>query len=440
MIATNLIAGALANKRASLTFGNNSVFAALNLYGNKEEDLNKVAGAIAASGMNDLILVKTKLLPFMETFTNLVKEKIAQSAAVNPYSQYRIIPRNIPEFVISLQVSGAIQPARTPSTLPVTVLSFPVPETPIKSLLTLVDPFMDKKLQMIVSQYTEEDLVGIWNKYLLNVSGGNNFINELSLYPVDNVDLVAVLYVLAIKLREERPAGVNIPEETFNLTMNYFVNELLNLLANAIKVMDTYTSVKRLVIRSENPFTLTVAGDVYKEFIAGGYESEVLLGMLTSVTSYDLENSTLADITAKADAYKSTWDKKVKLDKIAASYTEASKYKMFYSISLRELLENVPGDLTEFIKVSYADADKMLQAMLSGKESSFLMDVDFISKEVVGVILVPETNFYRFVNYMLEFSRINPSISGKDAASLASAEVIMDYLLQQVTVNDISRM
>jgi hypothetical protein len=82
----------------------------------------------------------------------------------------------------------------------------------------------------------------------------------------------------------------------------------------------------------------------------------------------------------------------------------------------------------------------MLQAMLSGKESSFLMDVDFISKEVVGVILVPETNFYRFVNYMLEFSRINPSISGKDAASLASAEVIMDYLLQQVTVNDISRM
>jgi hypothetical protein len=438
MVNTDVISSLLTSRGEVINFKSQSIFAAMSIYGNKEEDYATIANAIANAVTNELILIKTKLLPLTESFTNLAKEKAAMGMS-NSFAKYNIVDKRIPEYIKILKDENIIKKFRTPIMLPITALSFQIPAEPIKNILVDKDGFRNNSLQAIVGKYTEQQLIELWNKYLSNVSSSNTYISNLSTETSNDISDVAILYVIGTYLKDNKPNEINVSDSTYTDIMFSFTSEMLNYMGMGLYVYENYKSLGKLILRATDPFTLFVHGELYDMFLENGGTPDTLLGMLTSVDDFNTDVSILSNIEMNKDVYNKAWENKNKLDTIQASLANGSKYRIVYSLALRELFTSIPADLKEVVTVSFADADKLLSKYLERFNISDIINVDLICKEIVGLILVPETNFQKFTNYMMEYSKLNPSITAQEAASIASADMIVDYLLQQVTINGLTR-
>ena len=415
-----------------------SIFEAIEVPMSNDNVVGAITTAISGKMKNELMLIKGKLLPLLTDVEKHMNNKLSEHRDIPDTAKYSIIEFKTPTILNELIDNGTITSKRQPLSLPVSTLSIPTPDKNIiremfKHNLTSLDKYTDN----IVKLYTDEDLLKLWDKYLINISKSNTNIDTLGINTIGKLNDIIMLYIVVYNIKDNKPSNVNITIDAYTKHMNFLYLELLNYLAVGIENIALNKRLKKLVLSIRDEYTIVVDSDLYAQLLAEGYTAEAMLGMLLSgdVSTSDMLYD---NIKIKADKYIKLWDNKVKLSRMSNVTADIKKYKTLYDIVIRDVYDNIlPKDLKEIVVVDKETASIELANILANINASSLLDINHIANIIVANIMFPNTNFSTFTNYMIEYSKLDKTLSASQAASFASFELILDYLLQQVNVRGI---
>lgn len=436
-----VVAAALTKEGKILTFKPNSIFNALELSSYSEQELNPITAAIANTVSANVVLLRNKILPVLNDFTEAIKLKHAETAMIDPYSKYNIIEVSVPDVVGELVAADIMFPKRPIKELPIAAITIPTPKAEeirdyFKHPISSINIYM----KQIIDQYTDDDLITIWERYLSNVSKTNTAISSMSYSGELKINELLALYTVITQIRENKNSTVVVDTDTYTNVMTMFMHEVLNSIAIAVSNLELFKSSERVVINrgsnTEGGITVSVVKDLYNTFIGEGYSVDAIFGMcIVETDMYNVSIYTLSNLRTRASDYASEWNKRIKIDKIASMPAEFERLKTIYILSTKVLYEKIiPGDLTEFISSGERETTDRLMSYFKTIPGSALYDIDEMARFIIGDIVFAKTNFKQFTNAMFEYIKLNKSVTPNEAASFAVVDLVMNYLLEQVQV------
>lgn len=437
--AISLIAESLSAKNKIIKPKANSVFEFIDLYQSDDDKVQEVSRVIAEKLGNEIDLFKNKLLPLLKEIEKLTSEKLADSQQATDTSKYRVIEYDMPIVVSNLKQSGLITSDRTPKTLQEESLFIPVPDKlDLNKYLELDTAEASNSLAVITNKYKEEQLFSIWEKYLSNVSSRNNELNVLLTDAVNNIETLLILFTFVYNLNKEKPSNVDADDNKYFGIIKYFKDELANYIAIVEKVFENGRANGKLVVGiADDGYTIRVDEKLYQTFIDQGNSPEVLFGLACSENVLNKELWYFDKIVENKDGLLSIWDKKVKMELYAESIKNVQRHKAIYSILLPEYIKLVPEDLKDILNVNEEQARQKLDYKLATEKDSEIVDTFYMAREVVGYVLFENTGFHKFTHYMIEIEKLNPDFNSCEIANFATVQLLLEYLTEQLTVDNI---
>lgn len=422
----------ISSKNLIITSKPNSIFSLLEQTPN---ELGPIAKAISTKVSAELILIRTKLIPFMNELVEQIENKLAEFSEENELAKYKIVTVNYPVVIDELETLGKLPPQREPRTIGVTQLGIPTPDiSVIARYFKNQNASIDAYNMFLIDNYKPEGLAALWDKYLVSMSGSNTNIASLGLDTVDKVNDLILLLTALDNLTIEHM-------ETNNTPLLGIMQALRDEIANYLLIVKNSVlqnrSIERVIL-SVRDTVAYVDEDNYNKFLDSGKTSDVILGYILS-GKYDPLNSTLTALTNNAQDYVNAWRAKVNMSNYAETVKAYNKYKVLYELILRELFNpelKIPLDLQELVEVDYPKAHETLAKILKELSNTEMLDINMVARLMVGEVIFPNTNFASFSKNMIEYGKLNKDISPADAATYASIEFILDFLLQQVELGD----
>jgi len=430
-----LMAEELASNNKVIEFKDNSVFGIYDMPNYTHEDINTVSMKIGNGLVNDLVKIREQYRPIMKDYINIVKTKVSEMGEPDPASRYSIVELKLPMFIQEMKKQGQLPAKRASVEMPMSNLIIDLPIDDIMDLLKLPNTILNSYLQDIVVKYTKDEIKSIVDKYLLNVSNTNETIDMMNVRVNSNSDEVIMMFVIADNLLNNQPSSVRLSTGKYKSIMSVLVSELINTMSILDNNITTGAALKRLVLSIKDEYTIVVNGLLYEEFLKE-HSSEVILGMLVNGAS-GLNDTRMDNIVINKDKYQSAWDRKIKLDIVNASRNKNKSYRIAYELGLKELLKHIPDNLNDVLYTNINTYSDDVIKLLEDTDRSDITNVEKIAREVVGNILFPTTNFYKFTGYMMEYKQDNPSITPEEAATLAGIDMVVDYVLQQVNIKEL---
>lgn len=430
---TTIIAKQLASENKVISIKDNSILEELEL-NNSDEHISNISTRIAEKINNELILVKNKLKPMMDEFIKEVKDNIDKIALDSELSKYNIVVFDYPKVIEELSSSGEISSPRTVGTLPDGSASLPTP--PVESIReiflhtsasvnTYAKPILDKK--------SNEELVNLFNKYFNLISETNPAIQQLGVDSMFNYDELILVYMACNRIMDA--GGLNDQQLKMVSALH---SELSNHLSIVKQLFENSRAMHKIVL-SIKEGTVNVDNDTYKRYLDEGGIQEPLLGMGV-LNIQDSSLYTYESIISKKPEYIEAWYNKVKLSQYAQEESNIRRHRVAYDIVLIKFFEDgwLPNDLKDFVTIDYQTANKMFKDVLQEISRADELDVGYVVRELFGRVLFKDTNFKRFADGITEHVRINPDSTPADAATFASLEFILGYLLDQVKVDNVN--
>lgn len=425
-----LVAQELTNKNLFLNVYDQSIFKALD---QQQGDTNLICQQLANKINNELILVKNKLRPFMNDLAKDIEEVLNNTAVESEISQYAIETVDVPTLINELELLGLIGKAREPQNLGVSSVSIKIPaKEDIRKYFVHPNSAADVSIQQILTKYTDDELINLWDKYLTSVSSTNSNIKELGFNAPERISELLLLQTVISNLLKD---SVQDPKEA----------EMLQLLQNEVSNVLAIVKEKILAGRSSGMLVVKVDGtkakvdaELYNKFISEGNTPEVILGYIVKGDN-DVTAGMYNNVLAKKDEYLSLWNAKVQMASFQESNNNMKRYRTVYDIVLNNLYkEGLPKDLQELATPDYGSAKARLDQLLATYKPEEVVDYNLVARDIVGEVIFPDTNFSHFARSITSFSKLNPNITPQDAATSASLDFIIDFLLQQVYVGDIN--
>ena len=91
-----IIAKELASQNKIVTFNSGSIFESLSSAIATPEDLNAICKSISIKLVNEITLIKTKMIPFMNNVNLLIESKIKKYQPESEVTKYKIVEFDIP--------------------------------------------------------------------------------------------------------------------------------------------------------------------------------------------------------------------------------------------------------------------------------------------------------------------------------------------------------
>lgn len=433
------IADKLSSSGKCVMFEPNSVLNGIETFSNKET-LNTVVNQISNKLNYELVLIKNKLIPFMNDIANLCSEKISKMEDTTDISKYRINTVDIPELLKDLKLAGELGTKREPVKLGTEMISVHTP--PADEIRNYFIPKKSKfthHLENILATKTTDDLITIWEKYLLNISDSNYEFEKLFRYPLTSIDDILLLYSVVENIYDEKPRGCSARDDIYLTVIQIYYKEVKNLLSIVYDNILNNRNIGRLVYGFEDEYTVNVDKELYDKFLEEGGIPEALLGFCLEHNS-DLNNCFYSSIKEKQLEYINKWNNKVKLEGFNSLATSVNRYKSLYNIVLKVVYDAyIPKDLEEILVCDYYNANEKLNKLLDTLNNDNILDYNFVSRLIVGDIMFSNSNFSKFAETMLSYMDTNKTFTQQDAATFAAFDLIIEYLTKQVTLVDIQQ-
>lgn len=433
-----IIAKELAAKNKIVTFNQGSIFESLSSSIATPEDLNAVCKAISGKLVNEVTLIKTKMIPFMVNVVAVIDSKIKKYQPDSEAAKYKIEEFDIPAIVNELKNRNEVTLKRPVREYGIAVLSIPTPTENIKELFTQEHPILNSLGQQVVNKYSDEYLTNLWDKYLSNISKSNINLNKLPFNLLLSMDDLVLLYLLVVNLKDNKPSGVPSSDSVYKDIMNHFYLEILNYFAMALDTLETYRRLNRLVIDIKDKYTIVVDKKVLNEVVDSSFNVEILLGMLVR-GNLSASEMLYPNIVVNADKFRAEWNNLVKLDRMSLKQKESSMFGTLYHLVLKDVYEKmIPKDLEEFVVYDLVKATEVLEYKLSILPLSDITNTNYMAREIVAHMVFPTSNFHKFTDYMIEYSKLDDSLTQTEAAGFAVIDILLDYLTGQLTTKDIN--
>lgn len=438
-----IFANQLAGQNKVLRFKSNSVFSAIEAAQEDDEQIKEIVKTMATKVGNDITLIKTKFIPFMNELATAFKSKLKEFEVPSEISKYKLELFEFPAGINELKTLGEVGKRRDREGFYSKEIYVPLPETNILDFLIHKAASVNNVLADIVLKYTEESVGELWSKYISNPTETNIALINLTNRPLINITDLIILYLLSSNLKKERPANCNVAENLYLDTMTHFHNEICNFIAIAEDQYQNNVKIGQLVIGIEDTVALIEAGQ-YNKFLDLNMNPESILGLIVS-GKRDITSFMFGDIQGHATEYLEIWHNKVKLDSFNNIERDIKKHKIVYEIIIGELIEkHLPGDLVEYVTEQDGNIQDILltklKEMLSYTSDSDVVNPDLMARDICAHVIFPNTAFHTFTYTMLEYKKINPGLNQQDTASFAAVEIILNFLLDQVYVDDMNKL
>lgn len=427
--ALQLVAQELTNRNLFLNVYDQSIFKAID---QSNSDTNIICKQLANKINNELILVKNKLRPLMNDLAAEIEKTLSNTDIESEISKYSIETVDVPGLVNELELLGLIGKAREPRSIGVSSVSIKIPaKEDIKKYFVHTNSAANVSVAQLLSKYTDDDLINLWDKYLTSVSATNSNIKELGFNAQERVSELLLLQTVISNLIKDN-------DDTKEVEMLQLLQgEVANVLAIVKEKILASRAGGVLVIKVEDK-KAKVDAELYNKFISEGNTPEVILGYIVK-GQHDVGSSIYNNVIANKEEYLSLWNAKVQLAAFQESNNNMKRYKTVYDIVLGNLYkEGLPKDLQELATPDYGSAKARLDQLFTTYKPEEVLDYNLVARDIVGEVLFPETNFSHFARSITSFSKLNPNITAQDAATSASLDFIIDFLLQQVYVGDIN--
>ena len=424
-----LLADELAAKDKIVEPVNNSALALVN--GVDIESTNIVASKIANKIGNEVSLYRNSFLPVLKDYNNIIAKTINDKTPDNPLEKYEVISIKIPGIIKLLMEKDIIKKKASSYELPIASLIVPAPSENIKSYFKVTSIEEQLEVDALLGKYSDEQLTNLWEKYLSNVSGSNDNISSIVYNGLDNFEEISLLLILVGNLKNNIPEGISVKEDTYGSIMREFYNKLIEDISVLVKTYRDYVLMKRLVIKVDN-YVIKVVDDIYNVFLKDN-SVEVLLGMV--ITKIDgFASFMLNDIIANSDTYTNNWEKHVRLNTISMKMESKNIYRLAYTFGIDQLLKDIPESLNKYVVYVEEDIVSAVEKYVNRLDTEDLLEIPEVALYIIGKLVFPETNAYRFFSAMNKYKELDNKLTPKEAASLATLDMIVDYLLQQVRV------
>jgi len=422
-----LLATELANKGNVIDYKQNSI---LNL---AEGSIDEIVVRVASAVGNDVSYYKNSLVPFVKGYHDTVVSTVNSRLANIVLADYSISEIEIPVIIQSYMDRNVVGVSDTIVDLPVSMLSIPNPGVVgIKNILRSDNSLIESDTLELLSNFTDDQLMDVWDSFLLNVSKSNDSIAMLRIKAPKNINTVALLLVLVDKLKDATPEGIiGISSSEYKRIMTKFYFSLANTLSYIVKGVQHAVKSKRLV-NSVTDKVVYVYGSVYKEYLTKN-NVDALFGLAVDDDLSYLPNLYLDSIIINIEKYLTSWEKYIKLQKL--SVNEVSLYRNAYSMTIVKTLEDAPESVKkDIVELSIGNVENLISKYVKGLDLSELKDTKRISKDIMTDLVLTNKSFTKFVNSMQNYAVTMENAEPDEAASLATLDLILDYLLEQVTV------
>lgn len=385
---------------------------------------------------NELNNIRNNILPLIKEYGKFVNESIASRLNSNPLKDVNIYTVELP-LVIGEMISRNIINVNGDKTRRINDKSLVLTRpdvSKIKEYLTYGSGQMESLVRGFISNISDNELVRIWDTYLLNISSmNNNFITmgtkvNSGIYGLD----LFVMSILVKNLVKVVPETVRVPISTYNDAIVSLDAVLDNKVAMYIKAMEANTNIGKVILKGENLNEVIVIKDNYNKFLNNGGSPEAIYGaILDKVSSLDINN-----LTKDKDMYTNKWDTYLKNESIKAKLGTLEQHRIAYRLGVTELFNNfMDDDLKSTIPDEIVNnINEVTIAFLNSKKPEKLFDVNDIVEDFITEVLFGHTNAEEFIKYMKHYSRLNPNITAKEAATYASADLVTDYLLTMIEI------
>lgn len=420
----------LATNGKIIQFSHNSVFTAMKELNNG----NEMAGRIAGQLGNEIGQIRNIFLPVVKEFSAAVNKKLNDTKQPSALTKYQVVERRLPSILTELQNKKFIVAKRKPIQIPTSSLIIPCPTEDVAKQATFKNTVLDTMLEEILATFDNKALSKLWERFLGNVSGTNDNISMLPYRTLENLNETIILMAIVYNLKGEKPAGVRISDSNYKSTMNDFYNEIANNIASAIDKFDVTTKINKLVLGTKDEFTIVVNAEVYDKFIETN-TVETLLGLLLSGKANEVTN--LDAISAEAGKYTNLWETAVKREQIRESQQQVRRFKTAYVLVIPSIVAELSEAAKKFSECDEKTIAKETEDLLNSFDfNSSISNIDFVSRHIIGKLVFTNTNLFRFLNYMDEYGKVNPKITSDEAATMASLDIIIDYLSLQFEIKE----
>lgn len=431
--AMELLAKQLSDKGVILTLKNNSVFE----YANTVDNQRFIVGKIGDKILNEVSNIKNNYLPYYKKYVELVSDTLNSSMGSSDIAKYNIVQVSLSDAIKGFKNKGIIRDNMDLDKLPSSVYNFDIPEVAdIRAYFSYEkDAELNIRIEDLIASRSDDDLLAIWNRWLVNVNSSNGNYLLLSNRDVFNPDDILLAYCALDKLSDNKPSYIEDSDASYVTNLAIFKSWLLNYISLAIRFYNNDVEIGRLILkRSEDRYSLYVNSDLYTQFLNSNGNADALLGYLVS-TPMDTTNVILSDVLAKQDEYVKSFNYVVQADKLATAQNEIKRYKVAYSLAMSKLLKDeLPESILTDMGVEPSSILKGVDEILSVLSEEYIRNISKTAQILTSRLIFVKGMYSEFTDSMIAVSEENPDIDPKDAASYTCIKILINYLLDQIDV------
>ena len=432
-----LIGQEIANNGKAISFVNNSIFNVIEDTAGKTSHTKETANIEYVNRLSTLLsntvsYYKNKLLPFLLEYREEVNKITLNRLGQVVINDINIVQVSISSLVTELMDKEIVGQSSSLVELPINMLSISLPEDPM-SYVKSDSPILDKYLKDLleVNGYGEEEVIKLWEKYLLNVSSSNDAITNIRYNIPINIDELTILFMLVRNIKDNAPSTITINLSSYTKVMNEFYTKLRNDITYAVEVIKRDISKNRVIFGIKEK-TVYVNRPIFNKYLKDN-KVEGILGLAVSEDKDKLIKYYLDELIIETNKHLASWSKYTNLKKL--SINETSIYRNAYAFALKELYTNTDEDVME--KLKYKELLKAESEILECVSTMSLAELKDINKTTIVLLLElleEDNNFGMYINSIYNYNKTLDNLQPNQAASLATLDLLLGYLLQQVVV------
>lgn len=429
---SKLLATNFKNKR--ITPISDSVYLEIDRVGafNKKDQFLGVASAIANKLYPEVLLYKSRIVPYMTRLSNFIKERSESIKGKNQALEYTITNStfsNLVDEIIKANSSVGGDPLDLYNED-----AIEIPYSDIKALFKFNNSTYNIYLENILKNKTDEQLLDIYGKYLTGISKNNTMIKNLYNVNIASISMVDTIILIIAALENyisNSEPGVIEPND--KKTLDLYKMNLIKVLK---KIKPHYENVSKieLVILYKDGKNIIVDDNNYNKFLkAGGTPDAVLGWMIEDSESSDLTKRTIKGLMSGKEKYEEAWNKFVNFSKLAVSDQLLESVRTFMHMEFNKVWdEYVPEDLKDEIDMESA-RDKYHK--LIAESSDLLLKPSALARVLMSDVFFSHTNFKLFADTMKSYLETDSKITYQDAATFTIIDMVITYLCNQLEVS-----
>lgn len=400
-----------------------------NLFYSSIESLTKVVTGHISIAKNDI-------KPLVVDFAQKIQEFLERNKVVDPSCELEIIsltPSDALDYNPLLNDLKAFKGTSIETSKNI-LRFFPRTNEELMSMFVTGDKQLDiMNLEWLTKKPTDF-LVNIWNEYF--VKGEKYIFDNLTNENVfDKADISLVMYLFSLYL-------YNNPSEENKVSLTEYQSAIADLrtfsgtvLINSVNMINMSNNSETLII--ENNFykkSIKVNGYVYKKWLSEGGDNSILLGLL--ISKENVKNLNL--ITQMSEKLKNSWNQYCSLYKINKKNNLLNEFKSYLANSLQFSLSDKIQLEKDYESTNGSCYETIIKLVNDELSELNLSDIDNPYK--VSLLLIAKcrfhyTNSYEILNDINEAGLVNPDLSPRDAATIATVYYLLDYFLEQMVVS-----